>query len=106
MSHVTCSFHLAFRLKDRRYPHLGLNIPKVTKGKPTLGRGEIAVRLELRVPRSLFDEFIPSGVIEIPEDAQVGRPAVVVEVPEFENPPPGLRLRLCPIEEASVELAD
>jgi len=98
MAEVT--FHMTVGLKETRYPHMGLKIPKITKGKPSIPRGEIALKFQLRIPDSLFQEFIPSGLIEIPEDAEIGRPTLTVEVPEnMDLTDPGVRLQLVPIRE-------
>ena len=59
-----------------------LSSPKITLNKPTIPKGKIALRLVLKLPKSLFEEFIPSGTIVLPEDASIGRPAIEVKVPK------------------------
>jgi hypothetical protein len=49
------------------------------KNSPSLARGEIAVRLELDVPDSLFRDYIPTARLSIEAD-QVVRPEPTVRV--------------------------
>lgn len=96
---VGTEFYLVVAPKDSSNLYKGLATPRITKGKPALRSGEIALRFTLRMPRSLFEDFIPAGHIEIPEDASVGRPALRVEVPEgLRLDDPGIRLQLVPVE--------
>lgn len=95
---VPVEFYLTVGPKgDGRYVRTyGLKIPKLSKNKPTIPKGDIALRLRLEVPVSLFSEFIPSGVITLPADASIGRPAIEVHVPDGVEVRPDVRLALVP----------
>lgn len=93
------TFYAVVSPKDPRWPSMGLTIPKVSKGKPTIPRGAIALKLRLAVPASLFAEFIPEGTITLPADASIGRPAIQVHVPERLEITPDIRLQLVPFTE-------
>lgn len=98
---TSVEFYMVVGLKEPRRPAWSdLTLPKITKGKPSIPRGKIALKFDLKVPRAIFEEFIPSGIIEVPEDGQIGRPALTVEMPEgIDLQDPGVRLLLVPFEE-------
>jgi hypothetical protein len=73
-----------------------LGTPKLTIKKPSIPKGHIAIKLKLAIPAALFDEFIPTGTITLPEDASIGRPAVEVIVPEGVHVTPDVKLALVP----------
>ena len=79
---------------------LRLEMPRLTTNKPNVPKGHIALKFSLQVPKSLFDEFIPSGVITLPEEASIGRPAIEVEVPEGIEITSDVRLQLVAYDEA------
>lgn len=87
---MSIEFYLTVGRRDR----WDLYTPKVTKNKPTIGRGEIAVKVKLVVPASAFEEFIPEGELRIPADANLGRPALQVHVPHDIELQEGMRLEL------------
>jgi len=43
----------------------GARIVRMTKGKPSLERGQIAVKVNLNVPGSIFEELIPTFDLDI-----------------------------------------
>ena len=96
---ITETFYMVISPKDRRYLGRGLSIPKITKGKPSIPKGAIALKINLAVPRALFSEFIPEGTLTLPEDASIGRPAIEVHVPAGVEVSPDVRLMLVPYEE-------
>lgn len=98
MSTTSIEFYAVVGPKDQRYPYMGLTVPQVTKGKPTIPRGAIALKLRLELPVSLFKEFIPEGTITLPEDASIGRPAIEVHVPAGLEITPDVKLALVPWE--------
>ncbi|MDH5279557.1 MAG: hypothetical protein OEW52_00240 [Thermoleophilia bacterium] len=95
---IDVEFYAVVELKTPGYPWRGLAVPRVTKGKPTIPRGAIAIRLRLSVPVSLFSEFIPEGTITLPADASIGRPAIEVHVPAGLEVTPNVRLQLVTYE--------
>lgn len=89
----TCYLILA---KKNRYH---LKSPQIRTTKPALKPGEVCVRLDLKVPQSLFETFIPVGTVTIPAGF-TDQPMLEVEVPEaIHAREPGLRLKLVPVED-------
>lgn len=41
----------------------------VRKQKPSLGSDQVAIRLELEIPKKFFERFIPTVGVKIPEDS-------------------------------------
>lgn len=97
----TGTFYLTIGADERR--HRTLTTPRVTKNKPSIARGHVAIKLEIRIPSALFKEWIPAGVIELPEDAGLGRPAVTVRVPDGVEVTPDVELVLMPWTEEVVD---
>ncbi len=93
-SEVTGSFYLVLKRKRGWRHHLGPL--RAFANKPSLKPGEIAIRLKVVVPESVFAEFIPSGTLTLPEDVRVGRAEIEVEIPE--GLPTGVRMTLAPVE--------
>lgn len=62
-------------------------IVSMRKNAPYLNRGEIAVKLTLTVPSAIFESYIPSVEVSIPESAVI-RPSVevMIEEPAEESP--------------------
>ena len=74
------TYYIVIGKTSSYYP--SLTQPKITKNKPAIPKGKIAIKLKLKFPTAIFDEFIPEGTITLPEDASVGRPQVEVRVPK------------------------
>lgn len=69
---VNGTFYLALSLRTG----IGepcLNLPRITKNKPSLGRDEIMMQLDLRVPRELFAKPTLQADITIPSDGLAPR---------------------------------
>ena len=58
-------------------------VERMTKKKGSLKRGEISVRIRIRVPSHVFDEPTVSAEINVPESC-INRPDVVLEPIEAE----------------------
>jgi hypothetical protein len=59
---------------------------RLTKNSPGLDRGEIAIRLELNIPDSLFRDYIPTARLTIDPDQVIrAEPTVELLVPEDEG---------------------
>lgn len=56
-------------------------VRKMSKGVPSISRGQIAVRLHITVPDGVFKTFIPAAFIEVPESAVI-MPTIEVVQPE------------------------
>lgn len=93
MEMLSTEVYLTLGKKGRvHWPELAT--PKLTKTKPRIPKGHVAIKLKLEVPKALFEEFIPSGTITLPEDASIGRPAIEVLVPEDVHVTPDVKLAL------------
>lgn len=61
---------------------------RMTKSRPKLNGGQIAIRLRLEVSNKFFDRFMPEAFISIPDDVVI-EPEVEVDLLEEEANEPG-----------------
>lgn len=64
--------------RDGRATWRGPRIVGMTKTKPALKRGQVAVKINLHIPSALFEEFIPQV------EATIGEPDLIVPAIELE----------------------
>ena len=50
---------------------------RTAKKRPTLGSGEIAIKMRVDMPRTAFEQWSPEVAITIPESALIVPPPVV-----------------------------
>ena len=74
----TVSCYLVIERDQRNSISLFPRISRMTKDKPALRTGQIAVKVNLKVPTSLFDQFIPQV------EATITEPDVIVPSIELE----------------------
>lgn len=55
-------------------------VASVRTNKPTIKRGQIAIKLNVTLPASVFEQFVPSVDIEVPDGAAI-QPEVEIEMP-------------------------
>ncbi len=63
-SKVTAYLVLA---KDKRTYGGSAKVKRVSQKKPALAKGEIALKVVLDLPTSVFEEFVPHVEIKLPE---------------------------------------
>ena len=52
---------------SRRFPELVIR--NMTKTKPSLKPGELAIKVNVELPASVFEQAVPEATISLPEDA-------------------------------------
>jgi hypothetical protein len=63
----------------------GFKISELRKGKPAMRAGQIAVRVRLRLPRKVWDEFIPEVTATIGESDLIPPTIEVIPAPVDES---------------------
>lgn len=79
---VSLPIYLVLRGKRtyRTYPVSALQLVSATKGKPAVPANCIAVKVILKVPSAIFDEFTPEATVVVPADLISGPTEVVATV--------------------------
>ena len=64
---VSASAHLVLR-KDRRSSFPSIVVDRVTKNRPALADDEIAIKVNITVPTTIFEKLVPNVNVDIKEE--------------------------------------
>lgn len=77
---------------------------RVTKGAPDLNSNEIAVKLQINVPDTVFDRPIPTLKLDMPQDLVMNPDAEVVTQITAQTVAEALRLDVRTVEDGLVKM--